>query len=386
MSHRKRRLEHVALIVLLLLAAVAQGTAGAKGSGARLVDPETVFHRLYVTGAGNEQTTAGITYHEETSLRNDARELSKDLERAGNSAAGSTSRTMFKPTEQALREKIDFLAELAKPGEEVTLAFIGHGTGGKGGIDNGDELKDEAFRLNDADGSGKWDDDDEALTDDELAEMVKAFQPGVTQVFIFQSCWGGGFTGGANDIKESDDVAVIGSKTKCDIDPPGPFGAFVETIFESAADGAGEKEADVNKDGVVTAVELKNWLKNSEGHPLGIPDDNPPKKIDLTFKSGKCLCERFGGGRFPLPNLKPGGDPFNRGEVELIRGRRFEKNSVVSLKLFDEDRTFRARAHTGPRGSFAERVLIERPPPGTYVLQARDQEGFRDWDLVRVRP
>jgi len=118
--------------------------------------------------------------------------------------------------------------------------------------------------LNDTNGNGQAD-PSEILTDDELATMLTGFRVSVTIVVIMDSCYGGGFTGGANDIQETDHVAVIGTEGR-PCWSSGFFGGFLSTLTEDTADGGGERSADANEDGKVTAEELKIGLKGEVGH------------------------------------------------------------------------------------------------------------------------
>lgn len=242
----------VALGVLLLLVALTSVQAQP-----RVTDGNTKFHRVYVTCPGKKH----ILWHEDSSFKDDRDELKDDLENAGNQKEGSTSHDLEKPTQQELKEILDELKETAQPGDEVTLSFIAHGNGGQprkpgdGGIDDPGESNDpydEWIWLNDKNGDKKANRDpqnpenDEVLTDDELADMLEGFRESVTIVVIMDSCFGGGFTNGADDIQESDHIAVIGTEGKCPVDPPSIFGGLRSTLTEDAADGGGEKKADKN--------------------------------------------------------------------------------------------------------------------------------------------
>lgn len=230
-----------------------------------LTDPDTRFHRFWVIGHDSN----GISNPFERENRmDDKAELEGDLGRAGNQADGSTSTTLVEPTEQELEMRLDSLQEIAEPGDEVTFIYQGHGWNGvfeDGDLydpdNNQDESStgDETIRIN----------ENTDLTDDKLAEMLLGFDPGVTVVVLMTSCYGGGFADSPRDIQESDNVTVIGASGTCPQDGGSPFdvlggipGAFVETLPEAIADGAGEGEADLDGDGSVTADELETWLED----------------------------------------------------------------------------------------------------------------------------
>lgn len=384
-SHKVVTVTFGVLLLLVILTSVQ--------AQPRVVDGDTRFHRVYVTGPGEKH----FLWHEENGFKDDRDELKNDLEKAGNQAAGSTSQTLDKPTQQKLKETLNALKGTAQPGEEVTLCFIAHGNGGKprkpgdGGIDNpgeGNDPYDEWIWLNDKNGNKKANRDpyypgnDEILTDDELAAMLQGFKESVTIVIIMDSCFGGGFTNGATDIQESDHVAVIGTPGKCPVDPPGIFGGFRSTLTEDVADGGGEKEADKNEDCKVTAAELKEWLEE-ESWTLGPPDDTKPGK---KIKNGKSKIIGLEGVLPELPSITPETfTPFPESYV-ILEGRNFASYSLVDINFVKPDLTQLdiGYAETDQNGSFTTTITIPNIPTGQYLLIAEDVEENLDWDILAV--
>jgi hypothetical protein len=317
------------------------------------------------------------------------------LERAGNQKEGSTSRTLEKPTKQELINTLNQMKNDAMPGDEVTFCFTGHGNGGKprkpgdGGFESPGEANDdydEWIWLNDRstdppDGKANIN-TDEILKDDELADMLEGFRESVTIVVVMESCFGGGFTGGQDDIQESDHVAVIGVPAGTIIDPPCILGGFYETLTEAVADGGGEREADNDGDGNVTAQELKNWL-TSEGWTLGPPNDQNPGKI----KKGKSTIIGLDEVCPELPSITPNTFTPSPGSEVTLNGRNFAGSSTVDIKLVMPDLTelYMGYAQTDPNGSFIITVTMPQVPHDpTYMLLAEDVEGNLDWDILSV--
>jgi len=329
-------------------------------------------------------------WHEENGFKDDRDELKRDLELAGNQGGGSTNITLEKPTKQQLRNTLDALKDKAQPGEEVTFYFGGHGNGGKlrkpgdGGIEDPGEANDpydEWVWLNDANGNGSADYPDEILTDDELAQMLTGFKTSVTIVVIMDSCYGGGFTGGANDIQETDHVAVIGPSATAPLDPPGIFGGLKSTLTEDAADGGGEKGADANSDGTVTAEELEDWLRG-RGWSLDTPDDQNPGKI----KNGKSKIVGFEGVPVILPSITPNTFMPYSGSDVILNGTNFADSSRAQIYLVKPDLT---QLNIGcvpidQYGSFLATVTIPDIPSGLYLLFVEDGEANFDWHILSV--
>lgn len=367
-----RALLALSLFTAMLLSpfGVPPSNVSGQATEPRVADPNTRFHRLYVLGAG--------TASEQSAWEDDLSELKGDLERGQNQGDGSSSSTMRRPTKQELRDAVNRLKETAQPGEEVTFYFSGHGGNQGAGDANGDETdgQDEFIWLRDANGNGQAE-ANEIVTDDELAEMLSGFRRSVTLVVIMDSCFGGGMTGGTSDIQESDHVAVIGTSGTCETDPAGILGAFVETVTEAVADKAGEKSADQNGDGIVTAAELKRAMEG-QGFSLGPPEGRTD--AEKKPKSGKSKC--VPGGCDPPPPLaqldRSSGSPAS---VVNLSGQEFAPSSQLSVELVKPDLT-RLRltsANTGVGGSFTTQAVIPDVPDGQYLLHVIDAQFNRDW-------
>jgi hypothetical protein len=342
----------------------------------RLVDGNTKFHRLYVEGP-------------ERCCGDDISELKGDLESPGNQQAGSTSQPpLNEPTKQQLQDALNQLKNTTQPGEEVTIYICAHGNGGKprkagdGGISDGDEPYDEWVWLNDKKvADKKANSPDEVLTDDELADMLEGFKECVTIVVIVDSCYGGGFTGGTDDIPEDDHHAVIGTTGTCPIDPPGLLGGLISTLGEDVADGAGEKEADTNGDGKVTAEELKDWLKK-RGWKLGPPDDQNPGKI----KNGKSKIRGLEGVQPAIPTTTPDTFTPSPGSWITISGSDFANSSFVNFYLVKPDLTqlYLDHTQTDQNGYFTKTVMIPSDLCGEHLLLAEDSEDNIDWSILNI--
>ena len=218
--------------------------------------------------------------------------------------------------------------------------------------------------------------------------MLQGFERGENIVIIMGSCYGGGFTGGEHDIQESNSVQVIGNIGSCWRDLPFFFGAFFESFEETIADGAGEKEADSNNDGIVTAKELKNWLGTFMGgnHDLGQPDDfectcgkncSPPaqgrtKAIPITDD-----CN--------LPTVKPWVIDSYPGLALDIDGTNFAPNSKVVISLLTPDGiTPLDTVQTDTEGSFNKKIEDRSIPDGIYRLTIEDEQGNRDLAFLYI--
>jgi hypothetical protein len=387
----RRSLAATTVAFALIAAALMEGTATA-GEGVRVVDPGTTCHRLYVIGAGNQMAR----FHQEDSAKAEVDDLKGALEQQGvTEAPGSTTRTLVKPTEQQLATTILTLHLLAQPGQEVTISFIGHGAGGPFGSKDktGEphEDRDEHFRLNDGNGNGKYDAKEEQLTDDEFQAMINnnpGFQDSVTLLVIANFCFGGGFTGGGDDLTETDHVTVLGHTGTCPLDPVGENDPDVQTLFEDIVNGAGQKAADTNQDGSVTAAELETWLLKLPDQFPRIPNwrfgpPNDSKKADV--KSGKSWCEPFGDGDCQLPDLRIRDLSPGEKQAVPISGRGFGTGERVRIGFFAQGFDILERDRTNRKGRFRERLEVSDLPQGDVLLFAIDAERNVDWELIQVQ-
>ncbi len=217
-----------------------------------LVDPDTVFHRLYIIGSLEE----GVL---RDTMTTDLSNLQQCLEGADAQADDSTTTTLVTPRREELRQTLEQMQERAAPGNEVTLSYAGHGGGGPfwGGRDvddEDDEEFDEHLNIN----------DHQSVRDDKLAEWLSGFDPGVSITLVLNSCFGGGFTGGGTDVQESNSVNVIGVGNTC----PGTG----RTLLKDVTRGC-EGEADYDEDGILTAEELESFLR-ADGWDIRAPYDD----------------------------------------------------------------------------------------------------------------
>jgi hypothetical protein len=368
----------VRLTVVSLLALVAAVSALAffslaahAADNTKIVDAGTKFHRVYVLGNGNNAS-------EDASFKDDLAELKGVLEKAGNQANGSTSLTLEKPTKTKLRTELTNVISGAHSGDEITLYFDGHGGGGTeyGAADASEsgepDHADEHLRLNGGGGT------EGTLYDDDLPGMLTGIPTGVTLLVIFESCFGGGFTGGASDLAENDNVKVIGAKGCTPIDPPWLLGWLVDTITEDIADGA-------NVGGTVTGGQLKTYLQG-EGWQLGPPDGTEAVK---GRKSKAAVCpdpECATGTNLPMLTIDPdAGLPAPQGFTTQVSGEDFGPLASVSIELIRPNGTQLAlsSASADDQGSFSSGVTITEHR-GDYLVHASDDQGFDDWSEITV--
>lgn len=346
---------------LLSLTALAIAFGFASGAEAqdntKIVDGGTQFHRLYVLGNGNNDS-------EDAAFEDDLTDLKNGVEKAGNQANGSTSQTLRKPTIAELQTALNALGTAAGPGDEITLYFSGHGGGTQkyGRQDNTEggepDKADEHFRLR----TGT------SLFDDDLPGMLAtAGIPGASEtlVLVFDSCYGGGFTGGADDLAESDNVKVIGPRGQCSIDPPGLLGWLRTTISEAVG-------AKASEGGVLTGDQLKSHLS---GYDLGPPIGTEP------VKKGKSKCDNCVG----VQSLQVQPDTGLPGFTTELSGVNFTPNASVNLELIKPDQTQSTLGSTfsNEQGSFTAQVSIPGPA-GSYLVLATDSNDFDDWAPAAV--
>lgn len=316
-----------------------------------VTDSGTTFHRVYVQGDGD-------TPPQDSSFEDDLDELKSDLETDANQASDSTSRTFVRPTKRQLMDYLDELKRTAEPGDEVMFYFGGHGGNDRFVDNDGDEGNgfDEHIRIN----------QNERITDDELAEMLSGFRESVTLVVVLDTCYGGGFAGGSSDLQESSHVSVVGTPGTCPIDPWSIFGAFVETLTEAVADKAGMQEADENGDGQVNATELKRGLEG-QGWRLG------PAEAGEVIKKGhsKCECAQ------PSISLAPSSGV---GGTVTVEGELFAPGANVTLNVTDSSlvTTTVAELRTDTRGTFSRSIELPSVPS---LVRAVDEQGHEDWSV-----
>jgi hypothetical protein len=307
----------------------------------RLTDPNTKFHRVYVLGAGDSNS-------EDASFKDDLDKLKKHLETNKNQAPGSTSRTFIKPTKEQVKGYLDQLKKNAQPGEEVTFYFGGHGN---------------SYVIRFAKGV--------RVTADELAKWLTGFEESVTIVVILDTCHGGGFI---DNIGESHHVAVIGTKAEAPIDAYFFLFKFItKTLTEAIEVQAGKRKADKNKDGIVTAAELKKCLEEKKWE-LGQPGskDKP--------KNGKSKCLDC-----VLPSIVVNPPIVSPGTVVDILGENFAPQSWVTLSLYDTNLTpiELGEVQANYYGSFSVSLHIPSVPS---MIVAIDDTGNLDWHIFSNPP
>jgi hypothetical protein len=372
---RSRWGPRLSAIVVLAFAALITASfplAVHAADNTKIVDGTTKFHRVYVLGNGDSTS-------EDASFEDDLAELKGVLEKPGNQANGSTSRILRKPTKDGpdgLRAALAAVIAGAYSGDEITLYFDGHGGGGTeygaGDLSESGEPDhaDEHFRLNGGGGS------DSVLYDDELPDMLTGMRPGVTLLVILESCFGAGFTGGADDLAENDNVKVIGAKGCTPVDPPWLLGWLVDTITEDIADAA-----DVV--GTVTGDQVETYLQG-EGWQLGPPDGTEEVKGG---KGKVAVCpdpECAAGADLPTLTIEPDvGPPAPEGFTTQVSGEDFGSLASVNIELIRPNGTQLAlgSASADDQGSFSSPVTITEHR-GDYLVYVTDDQGFDDWSVV----
>jgi hypothetical protein len=351
-----------ALIVTIGLLLVFRAAAG---SEPRVADAGTQFHRLYIVGNGNDDDSGKDDTSEESSFENDRAELESDLE-GNNQAAGSTSRTLNQPTVAQVAAAINKLKTVTQAGDEVTISFIGHGGTVTDTNEAGDNGFDEYVRFSD----GQY------VKDDDWPGLLSGFPVSVTIVLIMDSCYGGGMTGGADDLVENDHVAVIGMDKCVPMDPPNILRGFVTTPSEDVADGTerddeeDEADADGNGDGIVTADEMKAYLED-EGWPVGAPGGGGNRTSGGKDKCADC--------EMPAIEL----------EVEYtlvpglygVAGTGFSPSAPLTLTVMLEDgpQLIAGLATVAPDGTFAAFADVPQLP---VLVWAEDAAGCHDWAFL----
>lgn len=263
----KSKLIRSLLCVFGLAGSLATGAMAQANHEASVADPNRVFHRIYVTGAGE----SGELGH----WKDDLDEVKAELEKPGNQADGSTSVSISQPTVAELKTAIATLKAGVNAGDEITFYYSGHGYGGKQyGLkeynSRRDEDYDEAIWLTDSNNDDKAD-FDEQLMDDDFAALWAGLPNNVSVSVLMDACYAGGFTGGRDDLKETTLVRLIGPYTQCPTDsylPP------VTTISEDIVNAV--QSAKSNGADIVTTQAVLNYLNENEwgiGAPFDSDDD-----------------------------------------------------------------------------------------------------------------
>jgi hypothetical protein len=258
----------------------------------------------------------------------------------------------------------------AEAGDEVTISFIGHGGTVTDTNEAGDNGYDEFIRLSDG----------EYIDDDDWDDLLSGFPVSVTIVLIMDSCYGGGMTGGADDLDETDHVAVVGMPGCTPMDPPWPWSGLKDTPTEDVADGTerddeeDRSEADENEDGIVTADELKGHLEG-EGWDLGAPPGGGNKSNGGKDKCADC--------EVPSITLEPAA-VTGPGPI-FVSGELFGPGALVVLAgyLPDGSQLPLGFPIVGVDGSFGTGVMVPEVP---ILIQAVDSESRSDWAVLAPYP
>ncbi|MBD3386629.1 DUF11 domain-containing protein [candidate division KSB1 bacterium] len=357
----------------------------------KLSDPNTRFHRLAVIG--HERF-----WFENRSRRSNLSELEEDLFKDSNQANTSTFRILTTPTKTQLQTAINGLKAAAQAGDEVTILFSGHG---HYGIDDngvvtdadGDEPRtpgregDESFWLNKK----------EDLYDDELAYYLQGFNRDVTVLIVFDACFAAYFTDGSSDIKERDNLTVIGATGAV---PVPLWGPLAETVIEALADGAGEGSADTNGDGIVTAEEVQTYIEDEifddyfvPGSSSGGSDENRlmfTLEADSAQKrySGKSSCGSAASdeicGFLPFIRVHSTIDAQKSGYHFNISGGNFAGGSGMEVFLLGRqgDSLSLAQTTLDASGAFAVSFFLPDSQAwkyNDYMLVAEDEKRNNDW-------
>ncbi len=227
----------------------------------------TNFHGLFIgTSAGSEDRFGG-----------EADRVNDSLNGPGWDDQNSTTLENESATKQNITKEIDDLIDIAKPGDEVVIYFIGHGNndhakdGEQDPWENDVDPKDEPDKFDNyvTTSNGK------IITDDELKVMISGFEKSVTITIIIDACYSGTFTDGTADLPHAtngeleeeeygaDHLAVLtsGKGTTPAPNDPSNRKTFTDKILEGLAPNGTTTMADKDNDGNTTSRELAVFTK-----------------------------------------------------------------------------------------------------------------------------
>ncbi|MBN2584013.1 MAG: caspase family protein [Planctomycetes bacterium] len=152
-----------------------------------------------------------------------------------------------------------WLVTNAGPGDLAVFYYSGHG--GYENENNGDELAgwaldsyDETIGLT----GGTW------AREDDLTAALTGINSGVTLLTIFDTCYGGGFVGGTQDLNALDNLLFIAASTELTLSYGGdPLSVLTEQLVAGVAAGL---PADTNFDGILTFDE---WVAYAQANISG---------------------------------------------------------------------------------------------------------------------
>jgi uncharacterized repeat protein (TIGR01451 family) len=378
---------------------------------AKIVDPNTRFFRLIVSGADDDATEA-------RRIVEGSQTIGGAVDRTENRAADSLSVYLVQPRRRDIKRELTSFKELAQPGDEVTFLYNGHGWNeGTAGRDLNKDEPPDAFM--DTKGSGLpfdetiWVNIDEDITDDDLNFLLQGFRPGVSILVFLDSCFGGGFTDGRADLKDRLGLRVIAIKGSTCLKRD-----YLMTLSEFAAAGVtpgddGRRPADANGDSIVTGDELANFMTEKGAPPAGedpIPagagrswsfELGPPDPVAVcepkapgtgsgcACSSTSTGCGNSDDGACTGPGLEvvpfESGSSLERrgvatGRSIALSGVNFAPESEVTIDLLGADlpRTLLDSTSTDADGTFS--AIVDLPvltPDITYSLVATDSGGMK---------
>ena len=208
---------------------------------------------------------------------------------------------------------------------------------------------------------------DAVLTDDELATMLSGRPAGVAVLVVVDACYGSGFTGGSDDVVESDHVKVIGSNADCPFDYHDVVSSSFITLSEDIVLKLGQL-------GVISGDDLQTYL-TGQGWDL-----DPPSGSTGDPQSGHS---RYDGSQ-PLPTLTV--DDIT-GSVATLSGANFTSMSTISVDVVTTSaQTEVGTTMTDATGAFSS-VAVNLNPPGPdlpegyFLIVATDAADLNDWQL-----
>lgn len=171
----------------------------------------------------------------------------------------NVANTSSKPTE-AITAALDAYTNRLQPGDNLIFFYSGHGGGS-----TTDPAAEESLYVTKTAISGQFVDDD--LTAWFLDGSRKDKWAGINKMFVLDSCFSGGFWNGENqDLNSLQKVALLaaaGELQYAEADPDHNGEGFFSRALEDGLSKVGNwAKSDVNKDGLITAEELKLWLEN----------------------------------------------------------------------------------------------------------------------------
>ena len=242
----------MAVVILLGCAGAAQGRdiwfLGVGNDGYQ-VDTQGIFNAL-----SPQWTATGDTVHSQLFVNHDGPQIEADL---------------------------GWLVSNAGPGDLAVFFYSGHGSFEN--EDNGDELAGWALDSYDetiGTLAGNW------SRDDQIRAALVGINPGATLLTVFDTCYGGGFVGGTQDLNALPNLLFMAASTELTLSYGGsPFSVLTEQLMNAVGPSL---PGDANSDGMVT---FNEWFDYAEARIHG--------------QTGVWYTTLAGGGDYPIVIPEP---------------------------------------------------------------------------------